>query len=157
MDCFKCAFLFLNALYAVLALCFIGVGSNFLASEEVLEHRFLSIPIILILTGVCVLVIAALGTWGACKANPCLLKTFGTVMGVVFIIQISLEIFIMSFYGQIYGFMNEHLSQSMQQYNVSKDATDVWNVVQHGLHCCGMEGYQVRSFNVRLQSRIWFA
>ncbi|XP_070504184.1 23 kDa integral membrane protein-like [Chironomus tepperi] len=103
-----------------------------------LDDRITAPPIILIVAGLLIFLIAFFGCYGALKESPKLLYTFAFLLAIIFIIEIAVGIAAITFRNDLEGILNTQLRQSMIRQN--KDDMMAWDTVQKKLQCCGIDG-----------------
>ncbi|XP_030753755.1 CD63 antigen-like [Sitophilus oryzae] len=145
MTCVKYLLFCFNLLFAISGLAILVVGviahvhiyaqySNFVYPSYQLA------PVILIAVGVIIFLISFFGCCGAVKENHCMIITFSILLGVIFAAEIA---------AGVIGYINRHevqvmldtkLNSTMYKYYTSTDIKKTWDVAQHELECCGMNG-----------------
>ncbi|KAG5670435.1 hypothetical protein PVAND_000700 [Polypedilum vanderplanki] len=103
-----------------------------------LEGRITAPPIMLIIAGLLIFLIAFFGCYGALKESPKLLIAFAVLLGIIFIIEIAVGIAAITFKNDLRGILNTQLSDSIRRQN--KEDMMAWNLVQRRLECCGISG-----------------
>jgi len=142
----KYALFLFNLLILVLSIVMISSGGVLLSSfrENNLDQTFDEVPrtsvILLIVVGVVTLVISFLGCCGAVKESYQLLYTYGTVLFILFVIEIVGAAVIFGFRNDIKEESIKGLMRQMKEYKYNNTGEySVINDLQSSLHCCGAE------------------
>merc|ERR1712150_177899 len=69
--------------------------------------NFDSSAIILIVLGVIILIVAIFGYFGACKGNPCMMYTYGTLLALILLTLIGVIVTMVVFRDDIEDFVTE--------------------------------------------------
>ncbi|OQV25812.1 putative CD63 antigen [Hypsibius exemplaris] len=114
------------------------------------EGVTVSAPVLLIIVGVFISIIAFLGCCGAARDNYSMLMGFAVIVSIIFIVQVAGGIAGYVQKGKVTTAINE-IFPSLMKDNNSLSAIDD---IQKGLGCCGSQGYnewfnitRVHSFN----------
>ncbi|XP_033225415.1 CD63 antigen-like [Belonocnema kinseyi] len=133
-------FLF-NLIFAISGIGVIAAGAAILADigdfSRFLEARILAPPIVLIVAGVIVFIIAFLGCYGAIKENYNMLIAFSVALLIILIIELAVGIAAAVFRNDFSNALMTSLQDSMKA-NTQTDK-DAWNALQSRLECCGVE------------------
>lgn len=134
-----------NLIFVVTGITLLGVGIAIKAVyheyETFLDDRFFSAPALLIFVGTIIFFVAFFGCCGAIRENHCMVMTFSILMGVIFVMELSVGIagYILS--DETTDVLTSNLNASMARYNQSQELTEVWDQLQENLHCCGTHNY----------------
>ena len=104
--------------------------------QQLIEDRLMGLPIVLIVVGLLVFLVASLGCYGAIRQSSKLLNAFAVFLLIVFIIELSVGIAAITFRSDLESSLNMHLEKSIQRRN-SADMI-AWNNVQKKMMCCGI-------------------
>ncbi|EDV56466.1 CD63 antigen [Drosophila erecta] len=130
-----------NVLFAISGLGILIAGAVVLADVNEFNHfvegRVLAPPIVLIVTGLIIFLIASLGCFGAIKESPTLLITFAVLLAVIFIVELAVGIAASVFKKDLEGMVKNSLQESIKRSN-SED-TMAWDNIQQKLMCCGVD------------------
>ncbi|XP_069800457.1 leukocyte surface antigen CD53 [Dendropsophus ebraccatus] len=133
-----------NLLFWAAGCAIIAIGIYFVV-QKVDGSLFPSSPSItignvLILFGCIIMVFGFLGCMGAIKENKCLLLTFFILLLLILLIEVSLAIVLFVYEKKIDPYVTEQLSVSFENYKESKDNGSLWDNIQEGFKCCGING-----------------
>ncbi|KAK9513029.1 hypothetical protein O3M35_001312 [Rhynocoris fuscipes] len=109
--------------------------------EKFLDDRYLSASSLLIASGTLLFIFAFFGCCGAIKENRCMILVFSVLLSVVFILEIATGITGFILNDKADALLNRTLFTTMEQYNQSKELTQLWDAVQRNLDCCGVNNY----------------
>lgn len=144
MKCIKFLMFIFNLLFALSGLVILIVGAVIQAAyKEYLEfvpHEIFSAPVILIVVGVTIFVIAFFGCCGAMKEINCMVLTFAVLLGIIFILEISAGIAAYVLRGEVEAQIETRMQESLIKYDAHNQniVSQSWDVMQHELHCCGV-------------------
>jgi len=102
-------------------------------------NQFISSPILLIIVGTIITVIAFFGCCGAIKENHCMIVTFAVLLGIIFILELAAGIAAYVLRKDLEETITKAMEDGIKNYD-NPDAIDVkrtWDAIQHDLHCCG--------------------
>lgn len=130
-----------NLIFAISGIGIIVAGALVLADvgefNHFVEGRIMAPPIVLIVAGTIVFVIAFLGCYGAIKEHYNMLIAFATALLIIFVIELAVGIAAAVFKNDFSMAMKDTLKESMKNYTeVDKQA---WDNIQKKLQCCGVE------------------
>ncbi|XP_076265309.1 CD63 antigen-like [Rhynchophorus ferrugineus] len=145
MTCVKYLLFCFNLLFAISGLALLVVGiiaylhiyaqySNFVYPSYQLA------PIILIVVGVVIFLISFFGCCGAVKENHCMIITFSVFLGIIFVAEITVGIIGYVNRNEVQVMLENKLNSTMYKYYSNMDIRKTWDVAQHELMCCGMNG-----------------
>jgi len=143
-------FLF-NLAFVLAAIAFIAVGivfkldiDEFTTVLEKLDVKFSLAPMLMIIVGCIVFVIAFFGCCGAIRESSCMLTTYAIILLTLFILQVALGVYaFIQFKDSDSDFkkdIHDELKNALNRYyndNVAKDAIDA---LQTERECCGVDG-----------------
>ncbi|XP_018576033.1 CD63 antigen-like [Anoplophora glabripennis] len=144
MSCVKYLIFCFNLLFALSGIAILTVGiiiqgihaqySNFLYSS------YESIPLLLIIVGLVIFIVAFFGCCGAVKENHCMIITFSVLLFVILILEISAGIVGYAKRSEVEQMLENKLNSTMFEYYTNPDVKNTWDIAQHELECCGMRG-----------------
>lgn len=142
MNVIKYILFVFNLLFALSGIGIIAAGALVLADvgefSHFIEGRIMAPPIVLIVAGSIVFIIAFLGCYGAIKENYNMLIAFAAALLIIFVIELAVGIAAAVLKKDFSIAMKETLKDSMKNYTeVDKEA---WDNVQKKLQCCGVDG-----------------
>ncbi|XP_050499507.1 23 kDa integral membrane protein-like isoform X1 [Diabrotica virgifera virgifera] len=99
-------------------------------------------PILTIVVGVIIFVIAFFGCWGAIRDSPFLLTTYGVILLVIFLLQIAVGIFAVTHIKDEENFKIQVKKQVIRVFNEAKrnKKYELTDLIQKDFHCCGPDG-----------------
>jgi len=135
-----------NLLFWISGIVIIAVGAvaqaQFLQYDSFLEDKFFSPPVLLIVVGCFITLIAFFGCCGAIKENHCMTMAFAVLLAIILILELSAGIAAYVLRGDLNTYVNSGMKSQLNQYNVSDthlSFTHNWNAIQHDLSCCGVD------------------
>ncbi|EEB16800.1 CD63 antigen, putative [Pediculus humanus corporis] len=139
--CIKCLLFTFNLLFVVTGIILIIIGSviktPYSAYHYILDHGFFAIPVLLIFIGIIIFFVSFFGCCGAVKENYCMTITFGVLLLLILILEISGGIAGYVLRDKVSTELKTDLLNSMQSYNSSKDVKNMWDIAQSTFYCCG--------------------
>ncbi|EDW32526.1 GL10398 [Drosophila persimilis] len=130
-----------NVLFALSGLGILIAGAIVLADVNEFNHfvegRVIAPPIVLIVTGLVIFLIASLGCFGAIKESPTLLLTFAVLLAVIFIVELAVGIAASVFKKDLEMMVKNSLQESIKR--SSSEDTMAWDNIQRKLMCCGVD------------------
>ncbi|XP_075218180.1 tetraspanin 47F [Lycorma delicatula] len=143
MSVIKYLLFFFNLIFAVSGIVIIVVGAAALLDvgeySHFLESKVLAPPIILVITGVIVFLIAFLGCCGAIKESYWMLIAFAVLLLVIFIVEMAVGIAASVTKDEFSNAMRTSLKKSMSNYTINDLDRKAWDTVQRKLQCCGVD------------------
>ncbi|PNF34005.1 CD63 antigen [Cryptotermes secundus] len=144
MACVKYLLFVFNLVFAISGIAILAVGAiiqNFYSNyTDFLHGKFFVGPVLLIVVGVIVFVVAFFGCCGAVKENHCMIMTFAGLLLVVFGLELAGGITGYVLRDDVGDMLQNTVNSSMSKYSYNKEITKTWDIMQHDLHCCGTEG-----------------
>ncbi|KAL1498330.1 hypothetical protein ABEB36_009143 [Hypothenemus hampei] len=145
MTCVKYLLFCFNLLFAIsgLAILVVGVIAHlriYAQYSNFVYPSYQAAPIILITVGVIIFLISFFGCCGALKENHCMIITFSVLLGIILIGEIAAGVVGYINRNEVELMLDNKLNSTMYQYYTSKDIQRTWDVAQHELECCGMNG-----------------
>ncbi|KAK3924860.1 CD63 antigen [Frankliniella fusca] len=118
------------------------VLGQFGGSQRFLEDRILAPPIVLIVAGAIVFLVAFLGCCGAIKENYLMLIAFAGLLLVIFIIELAVGIAAGVAKDDFSDALRSTLRNSMVNYTRDDGDRLAWDNVQRRLECCGTDSFR---------------
>ncbi|XP_015595889.1 CD63 antigen [Cephus cinctus] len=141
MSAIKYILFLFNLIFAISGIGIIVAGAIVLADvgefSHFLEGRIIAPPIVLIVAGAIVFIIAFLGCYGAVKENYNMLIAFAVALLVIFVIELAVGIAAAVFKNDFSMVMKDSLKASMMNYTEADKMA--WENVQKKLECCGID------------------
>ncbi|KAG5882055.1 hypothetical protein JTB14_007717 [Gonioctena quinquepunctata] len=98
-------------------------------------------PMVLIVTGAIVFIIAFLGCFGAIKESYNLLMAFAGLLIIIFILELAVGISAAVYKADFQEALKDNLKKSMEKYTEENSSEKIsWDNVQKKLMCCGVDG-----------------
>lgn len=147
MRCIKYMLFTTNFMFALIGFLLISVGSTITSIYNdfqlfMAEHYF-SPAALMIAIGVIIFFVSLFGCFGAIRKSTCLINTYGVLLGMILILELSAAIAAYSMRSNIVEYVDDAMTQSLRHY---KDPVDgeynqkSWDFLQDRLECCGIEG-----------------
>ncbi|CAB3234639.1 unnamed protein product [Arctia plantaginis] len=143
MSCVKYLLFFFNLLFAVTGLIIFIAGIkaeiNALPYTDFTNSNFYtSAPIVLIIVGVIVFIVAFFGCCGAVKENHCMIITFSVFLLIIFVAELAVGIAGYVKHQDLENSIMEVLNKTMKEYPTNKDVAKSFDILQTDLQCCGI-------------------
>lgn len=138
MSCIKYLMFVFNFVFVVCGIALIVVGAMVQKEDftHFLNSKYVTAPIILIVVGCIIFILAFLGCCGAVRENHCMVMTFGILLFLIFVIEIAGGIAAYVHRNELEGFLKENMNSTIQQ--GKKDTKKIWDEMQYRWHCCGV-------------------
>lgn len=145
MRCIKYMLFTTNFMFALIGFLLISVGSTITSIYNdfqvfMAEHYF-SPAALLIAIGVIIFFVSLFGCFGAIKKSTCLINTYGVLLGMIFILEISAAIAAYSMRGNIGEYVEDAMRSSIDKYESDESSKEAWNFLQEKLECCGIDSF----------------
>jgi len=144
MTCVKYLLFCFNLLFAISGIAILTVGAIihtvYHHYSEFVDPSFVSAPLVLIIVGGIVFVVAFFGCCGAFKENHCMIITFAALLLVIFTMELAAGLAGYARRSEIEDMLDQRLNASMHNYYTQKEVEKSWNIMQHEMKCCGMTG-----------------
>ncbi|XP_050314135.1 CD151 antigen [Anthonomus grandis grandis] len=131
-----------NLVFAISGIVIIIVGALTLSEvgqfQHFMEGRILAPPVVLIVVGAIVFLVASLGCYGAIRESYYMLIAFAACLLVVFIIELAVGITAAVYHNEIDQSMKNVMDESLARYEKSDMDKNAWDKVQSELQCCGV-------------------
>lgn len=132
-----------NLLCALGGIAILAVGVAFFLRigdiEKVFEEWNVQVvPILFIVIGAIIFIVAFFGCCGAIKESHCMTVTYSTFLMILLIAQIVLAIVVFVYIGDIQT-ATEKVIRRLWETRHNEGGTQVWDGIQQTLSCCGLE------------------
>jgi len=134
-----------NLLFWISGIVIIAVGAvaqaQFMQYDSFLEDKFFSPPVLLIVVGCFITLIAFFGCCGAIKENHCMTMTFAVLLAIILILELSAGIAAYVLRGDLNTYVNNGMKTQLDDYNETNTqlaVTHNWDQIQQELSCCGV-------------------
>ncbi|KAK0174437.1 hypothetical protein PV327_010206 [Microctonus hyperodae] len=141
MNAIKYLLFFFNMIFLLSGVGIITAGAVVLSEvypfNHFLEGRLLIPPIILIVVGTIIFLIAFLGCYGAIRENFIMLIAFAVALVIIFLIEMGIGVAAAVYKNDFPGILKKSLKDSLNR-NSNADKL-AWANIQRALQCCGVE------------------
>ncbi|XP_059616981.1 CD63 antigen [Phlebotomus argentipes] len=142
--CVKYLMFLFNLLFALTGLLILTVGAIIQSSynhySNFVDHTIWVAPILLIIVGSIVFIIAFFGCCGAVKENSCMVLTFSVFLIIIFLLEIGIGIAGYVKHGQLEDILEKGFNSTLHNYDKNVDSQHAWSLIQSELKCCGIQG-----------------
>ncbi|XP_075220092.1 CD63 antigen-like [Lycorma delicatula] len=142
MSCVKYLLFVFNLLFAISGIVIFTVGvliqQMYYTYQQFIDDKFFSAPMLLIAVGVIVFIVAFFGCCGAIRESNFMLITFAILLCVIFITEVAGGVTGYLMQDDIHDMLESRMTTAMEKYNITKDYTNSWDVLQFDLQCCGV-------------------
>ncbi|XP_006824048.1 tetraspanin-5-like [Saccoglossus kowalevskii] len=159
--CLKYTFFVFNVIFWIIGTVIIGVGVwaytlsnegglNFAQlrdaeADAIIVFLFANYPLLVIVIGVVIFVLALSGCVGALRENICLLKFFTIVLCLIFVVQMAMGLFLFitlqynteKFYTKV----DDIIISAIQKYREDINLQELIDELQQQLKCCGATSF----------------
>ncbi|KAL0107896.1 hypothetical protein PUN28_014873 [Cardiocondyla obscurior] len=143
MSVIKYVLFVFNLIFAISGIGIIAAGAVVLSDvgefDHFVEGRILAPPIVLIVAGSIVFIVAFLGCYGAIKEHYNMLIAFAAALLIIFVIELAVGIAAAVLKGDFSTAMKDTLKESLK--NNSEVDKQAWDNIQKKLQCCGVDSY----------------
>ncbi|XP_041977749.1 CD63 antigen-like [Aricia agestis] len=145
MSCVKYLLFAFNLLFAITGLIILVVG----ARAEINAHPYVdltdenfytSAPMILIIVGLIVFIVAFFGCCGAVKENHCMIVTFSVFLLLIFVAELAVGIAGYVKHKDLETSIIKTLNASIAHYETDPKIQKNFDIIQTDLMCCGING-----------------
>lgn len=145
MSCIKYLLIAFNLLFAItgLIIFIVGIKAEIRLSPYIDwtdGHFYTSAPVLQIIVGVVIFIVAFLGCCGAFNENHCMIITFAVLLLVTFIAELAIGIAGYANHTNLEQSIVRHLNESLKDYPTQPDVKRSWDIMQTDLTCCGVYG-----------------
>ncbi|XP_054744015.1 CD63 antigen [Anastrepha obliqua] len=142
MRCAKFMLIIVSFMFALTAILLVMVGTTIQAIfgdfNQFLDAHFSSPPALLIAIGFILLLVAALGAYGAVKESVMLINLYGFCLFLVFILEVAAAIAAFVMQTQVREMLVRTMNESIQAYDDNVYVQDGVDFMQGTLGCCGV-------------------
>ncbi|KAL1489342.1 hypothetical protein ABEB36_014256 [Hypothenemus hampei] len=132
-----------NVLFVISGIGIIIAGALILSDvgefKHFMEGRILAPPVVLIVAGCIVFLIASLGCYGAIRESYYMLMAFAVCLLVIFIIELAVGIAAAVYQNDVHKSLKELMKDSLDRYDTSTPDRSSWDNLQAKLKCCGVD------------------
>lgn len=148
MQCIRNLLFAFNALFALSGIIIIVCGGYslywFKKTGPVIEGSYVAAPVMLIVIGSIVFIVASLGCWGAVNRSYCMLMLFSVLLFLILVVEIAAGALGFVYKGKVQEIGEHELKRTMADYNRTSDKANpvkiAWDFMQRNLACCGTDG-----------------
>lgn len=141
--CLQCLLIIFNCGAFICGLGLIVVGALGLHSVvnhwSEIEPPLQSLIIFIIALGCFLFVLGALGMFGACMKNVCLLTTYCILLSILMVAEIAAGIFAIVEKPKVKKHITSALKKLVDKYRNDEHVRKVFDEIQQKLHCCGAD------------------
>ncbi|KAH9597014.1 cd63 antigen [Schistosoma haematobium] len=141
--CLQCLLVIFNCGAFICGLGLIVVGALGLHSVvnhwKDIEPPLQSLIIFIIVLGCFLFVLGALGMFGACTKNVCLLTTYCILLSILIVAEIAAGIFAILEKPKVKKHVTDALREFVKEYSHDEHVSKVLDEVQQKLQCCGAD------------------
>ncbi|XP_077543566.1 CD63 antigen-like [Haemaphysalis longicornis] len=150
MSCIKNLLFIFNFFFAISGVVIIVCGGYslhlFKKTGPVVGDDYVSAPVILIVVGSIVFLVAFLGCCGAMQESYCMLMLFSVFLFLILVAEIAAGALGFVYKGKVDHIAENKFTQSLKDYNREtegkvKPVHEAWDFIQSQLKCCGVTGY----------------
>lgn len=151
MSCIKNLIFIFNFFFAISGIVIIVCGGYslhlFKKTGPVVGDDYVSAPIILIVVGSIVFLVAFLGCCGAMQESYCMLMLFSVFLFLILVAEIAAGALGFVYKGKVDHIAKDKFTSSLKDYNREsegkvKPIQEAWDFIQSQLKCCGVTNYQ---------------
>ncbi|CAG9760575.1 unnamed protein product [Ceutorhynchus assimilis] len=132
-----------NLLFAISGIGIIIAGALVLSDigefRHFMEGRLLAPPVVLIVAGCIVFLVASLGCYGAIRESYTMLMGFAACLLIIFIIELAVGIAAAVYKNEVHKGLKQLMRNSLDKYLTSDSDKIAWDNLQTKLQCCGVD------------------
>ncbi|ODM95263.1 CD63 antigen [Orchesella cincta] len=98
-------------------------------------------PIILIVVGGAVFLIAFMGCCGVLRENNCMMMTYAVFLTIILLVQVGIAVAAALYEDEFKEVLQKGMSKSIEKYSTADEVKKTWDAMQSNLHCCGSDSY----------------
>lgn len=140
--CVKYLVFILNVLFAFTGVIILSIGAIILSTyshySTFVGDALWTAPILMIIVGTVIFVIAFFGCCGAAKENSCMILTFSVFLVIVFFFEIGIGAAGYLKHKELGTTLENSFNETLTNYGHSERATFSWEFLQTELQCCGV-------------------
>ncbi|KAJ3642459.1 hypothetical protein Zmor_025247 [Zophobas morio] len=144
MSLIKYVLFIFNLIFAISGIAIIVAGALVLSDvgnfKHFVENELLAPPVVLIVVGAIIFIVAFLGCFGAIRESYKLLIGFAVCLLIIFIIELTVGIVAAVYKNDFEDALKKVLLKSIEQYSQNDAEKTAWDNAQSKLMCCGVEG-----------------
>lgn len=144
MTCVKYLLFTFNLLFVISGIIILTIGAiaqhNYANYSPFLEDNIATGPIILIVVGVIVFVVAFFGCCGAVKENHCMIITFSVLLLIIFALELAGGIAGYVLKDKALVMVEDRFNRTIAEYENNTAIKQSWDILQTDLQCCGVNG-----------------
>ncbi|XP_053624383.1 CD63 antigen [Plodia interpunctella] len=145
MSCVKYLLFLFNLLFAItgLIILIVGIRAEIKSAPYVDladENFYTSGPIVLIIVGVIVFIVAFFGCCGAVKENHCMIVTFSVFLLIIFVAELGVGIAGYVKQKDLAANLERRLNDTIADYPNNPNVKETFDIIQTDLQCCGVRG-----------------
>ncbi|XP_055296819.1 23 kDa integral membrane protein-like isoform X2 [Sitodiplosis mosellana] len=135
---------FFNFLFAIIGIAMITVGAivrtKIVDYHDFIDYDLTPYPILLIVAGCVVFLIAFLGCCGACKESTCMIFLYSII--VILIVAFEVGIIVAAYVkrNDVENIVDKKLNYTLHKVNEIDTFAASWHLLQTELKCCGIKG-----------------
>jgi len=143
-SCVKYLIFIFNLLFALAGLVILALGTYIQIGSkhylDFLDSTYLNIPIIFIVLGCVIFIIAFFACCGACSETSWMVKLYSGLMIMVLLGQFGSSIAAFVLKDDFANSIEAQMYNGLENYNETgyEGVTETWNYVQQELQCCGI-------------------
>ncbi|XP_047121673.1 CD63 antigen-like [Schistocerca piceifrons] len=146
MELIKYLLFFFNLLFTISGIGLIAAGAKVVADvggySNFLEGSVVATPVVLIVIGVIIFLVASLGCCGAIRESAPLLIAYAALLGAVFIAELAAGAAAAASKDRLEDVLKTSMEDSQKHYQNSTIEKTAWDRLQTELTCCGVENSQ---------------
>ncbi|KAK3858955.1 hypothetical protein Pcinc_034886 [Petrolisthes cinctipes] len=109
---------------------------------DMLSDGVFTLPIIILIAGLIIVIIGFLGCCGAAQENSCMLRTYGFIVAVLLIAEVTLGILLLVYPDKAENYIKKGMTDVFMKYGGEDEAlNESIDQFQHDLECCGVSNY----------------
>lgn len=134
-----------NFIFVITGLALIGLGAYVqIQAKEYLDflgNAYVNTPVVFMIVGGVIFVIAFFGCCGAWKKSECMIYTYAVFLLIVLLAEIGAGIAAYVMHGDLETEMETNMKNGMTHYNTTgyEGVTNTWDILQGKLKCCGVK------------------
>uniref|UniRef100_A0A0C9SED5 Tetraspanin n=1 Tax=Amblyomma americanum TaxID=6943 RepID=A0A0C9SED5_AMBAM len=149
MSCIKNLLFIFNFFFAISGIVIIVCGGYslhlFKKTGPVIGDDYVSAPVILIVVGSIVFLVAFLGCCGAMQESYCMLMLFSVFLFLILVAEIAAGALGFVYKGKVNNIAKDRFTDTLKDYKREsegkvKPVQEAWDFIQQQLKCCGVTG-----------------